>query len=320
MDYQTVFQRYELKYILTTAQKNTLLKKMEGHLVPDPYGESTVRSLYYDTDTYRLARNSIERPVYKEKLRLRSYNQVTPTDTVFVELKKKYQSVVYKRRLALSEAEAMHWMSGGSCNLKGQIANEISYFYSYYETLHPVVFLSYDRQAFYSDTDKDLRISFDENIRSRTDALLLTEEPGGERILDEGYVLMELKTAGGLPLWLVQFLTENGLFKKSFSKYGTAYKRQIFPYTAAGRRCVSPVSAIPYSNGEHSDTPYVSTVSAISYSSKEYSNQTYDNATFALYSKEKNNHKAPLNGAYSSNSSDGEQSTSHDRKEEMAYA
>lgn len=237
MSYQTVFQRYELKYILTTEQKNKLLKRMEEHMVPDPYGASTVRSLYYDTDTFRLARNSIERPVYKEKLRIRCYDTAKPTDTVFVELKKKYDSVVYKRRLPLPEREAACWMSGGYCPARGQIADEISYFYNFYETLHPVVFLSYDRQAFYSEQDATFRISFDENIQSRLDALSLTEEPGGEQILDEGYVLMELKTAGGLPLWLVQFLTENGLYKRSFSKYGTAYKRQIFPYTDAGRLC-----------------------------------------------------------------------------------
>ena len=243
MSYQTVFQRYELKYILTNAQKNKLLKQMDGRMMPDPYGESTVRSLYYDTDTYRLARHSIEKPVYKEKLRIRCYDTVLPTDTVFVELKKKYDSVVYKRRLPLSEQEAARWMAGGSCPTKGQIADEISYFYNYYETLHPVVFLSYDRQAFYSEENADFRISFDENIQSRLDALSLTEEPGGERILDHGYVLMELKTAGGLPLWLVQFLTENGLYKRSFSKYGTAYERQIFPYTAAGRLCSIAYSA-----------------------------------------------------------------------------
>lgn len=228
MQYQTVFQRYELKYILTRTQKEDLMRQMDGRMAPDPYGESTVRSLYFDTDTYRLARRSIEKPVYKEKLRMRSYSRVSPEDTVFIELKKKYQSVVYKRRLALAEHEAMGWMAGAPRPVDGQIADEITYFCEYYETLHPVVFLSYDRQAFYSVTDANLRISFDENIRSREDALSLTEEPGGERILDKDLVMMELKTAGGLPLWLVHFLTENRLFKTSFSKYGTAYKQQIF--------------------------------------------------------------------------------------------
>ena len=228
MQFQTVFKRYELKYVLTRSQKDALMRQMESCMLPDPYGESTIRNLYFDTDTYRLIRRSIEKPVYKEKLRIRSYRQVSSDDTVFIELKKKYQSVVYKRRLALTQQEAMDWMAGGSRPVDGQIAEEIAYFCDYYETLHPVVFISYDRQAFYSDTDENLRISFDENIMSRQDELSLTTEPGGDRILDADCVLMELKTAGGLPLWLTHFLAENKLFKTSFSKYGTAYQKQIF--------------------------------------------------------------------------------------------
>lgn len=205
------------------------MRQMESRMIPDPYGESTIRNLYFDTDTYRLVRRSIEKPVYKEKLRMRSYHRVSSDDTVFIELKKKYQSVVYKRRLAIAQQAAMDWMAGGSRPVDGQIAEEIAYFYDYYETLHPVIFISYDRQAFYSGTDDDLRISFDENIMSRQDELSLTAEPGGgDRILDADCVLMELKTAGGLPLWLVHFLTENKLFQTSFSKYGTAYRQQIF--------------------------------------------------------------------------------------------
>lgn len=234
MQVQTVFQRYELKYMLTKEQKDRMLEQMQDRLVPDPYGDSTVRSLYFDTDTYRLARRSIERPVYKEKLRIRSYHRAAPEDEVFVELKKKYQSVVYKRRLAAGEQAAMEWLAGGTCPVTGQIADEITYFRGYYETLKPVVFVSYDRQAFYSERDPDLRISFDENIRSRTDGLSLTEEPGGERLIPEDRVMMELKTAGGLPLWLVHFLTENRIYKTSFSKYGTAYQRQIFHAGGAG--------------------------------------------------------------------------------------
>lgn len=230
MNIQTTFKRYEIKYILTKQQKEELMGLLLEHMVPDPFGDATIRNIYFDTDTYRLARRSIEKPVYKEKLRIRSYRQVSSEDMVFVELKKKYQSVVYKRRLALSEEEAMEWMNGGICPVDGQIASEIDYFYNYYETLHPVVFISYDRQAFYSESNPEFRISFDENIMSRQEDLSLAMESGGMRLLDSDNVMMEIKTSGGIPLWLTHFLTEKKLYKTSFSKYGTAYREQIFPY------------------------------------------------------------------------------------------
>lgn len=229
MDIQTTFKRYEIKYILTKHQKEELIGLIEQYMVPDPFGEATIRNLYFDTDTYRLIRQSIEKPVYKEKLRIRSYRQVSSEDKVFVELKKKYKSVVYKRRLVLAEQEAMTWMNGGTCPVKGQIASEIDYFYSYYKTLHPVVFISYDRRAFYSESDQGFRISLDENILSRQENLSLTTEPGGTCLLDMDSVLMEVKTPGGIPLWLAHFLTEKKIYKTSFSKYGTAYREQIFP-------------------------------------------------------------------------------------------
>lgn len=106
MAVQTVFQRYELKYIMTQAQQRRLLQTMEGYMAPDQYGDTTIRDLHFDTPTYRLIRQSIDKPVYKEKLRVRCYSQAGPDTTVFVELKKKYRSVVYKRRIALPERQA----------------------------------------------------------------------------------------------------------------------------------------------------------------------------------------------------------------------
>ncbi|MCH5267070.1 MAG: polyphosphate polymerase domain-containing protein [Lachnospiraceae bacterium] len=230
MNIQTIFERYEMKFILTKQLKEELMELLEEYMSPDPFGEATIRNLYFDTDTYRLIRRSIEKPVYREKLRLRSYSQVSSDDSVFVELKKKYRSVVYKRRLILPEREAMDWLNGGICPVQGQIASEIDYFYHYYDTLHPVMYISYDRQAFYSESNPDFRISFDDNILSRQDDLSLTIEPNGTRLLDSDHVIMEVKTMGGIPLWLAHFLTEKKLYKTPFSKYGTAYREQILPY------------------------------------------------------------------------------------------
>lgn len=149
MSFQTVFQRYELKYLLTQEQKKKILQAMAPYMELDQYGRTTIRNLYFDTGNYRLARHSIEKPSYKEKLRVRSYSQADPESPVFVELKKKYRNVVYKRRIALPEKEAMEWLQGGSCSQDVQISREVDYFLSYYRNLAPVVFLSYEREAFF---------------------------------------------------------------------------------------------------------------------------------------------------------------------------
>lgn len=226
--YQSVFKRYELKYLLTQQQKTLLLKLLQNHMQPDVYGKTTIRNIYFDTADYRLIRHSLEKPVYKEKLRIRSYKPAGEQDGVFVELKKKYKSVVYKRRLEMSRDRAMDWLCTGQGGpAPSQIANEIEYFRDFYQTLRPTVFLSYDREAWYSP-EADFRVTFDQNILSRREDLCLGSKLGGTPLLPEGKVLLELKTPGGIPLWMTRFLTEQKIYKTSFSKYGTAYCRQIF--------------------------------------------------------------------------------------------
>lgn len=230
MAYQAVFERYELKFMLTSEQKEKVLKAMEPYMALDQYGRTTIRNIYFDTDNYRLIRHSIEKPAYKEKLRIRSYRRVGPENAVFVELKKKYEAVVYKRRLVMPEEEAMRWMDEGHHNEKGtQISNEIDYFLEYYETLHPRVFLSYEREAYYSLRGDDFRVTFDDNILARQEELSLEAEVYGTPILEDGKVLMEIKCSGGIPLWMTEFLSKEKIYKTSFSKYGTYYQNFIFP-------------------------------------------------------------------------------------------
>lgn len=226
MSFQTVFKRYEIKFLISGEQREALIAEMRRHMMkPDRYGHSTICNLYYDTDNYRLARRSEEKPVYKEKLRLRSYGRAEPNSIVFAELKKKYHSVVYKRRLALPESEASEWLRGGaSPRIHTQIEQEIEYFLEYYGTLEPRLFLSYEREAFFDSGGSDFRVTLDENLLARTDRLSLCEKPGGMPLLDPRQVIMELKTSGALPLWMTSFLTSNRIFKASFSKYGAAYR------------------------------------------------------------------------------------------------
>lgn len=234
MSAQTVFKRYELKYLLTREQQGRILAAMEGRMTPYEHGKSTVRSIYYDTESYLLIRRSREcSGVYKEKLRLRSYDRAAPTSPVFVELKKKYEHIVYKRRLELPEREAASWLGGGAAPKNTQIAGEISYFLSFYGSLRPAVLLSCEREAFYGKDDPGFRVTFDSRILCRQQELTLDSEVYGEALLPSEYVLMELKCAGGIPFWMARTLSEERIYRTSFSKYGRAYETLIYPRLCA---------------------------------------------------------------------------------------
>lgn len=226
MGYQMTFKRYELKYLLTRAQKEWIVEAMQPYMKLDQYGRDTIRNLYFDTENYRLIRHSLEKPAYKEKLRVRSYRPAGPDDLVYVEIKKKYRSVVYKRRISLPFAQAMHGLACHSrLPVQSQIASEIEYFRDYYQTLRPTVFLSYEREAYYALDGSDFRITFDENIRYRQHGLTLSGSIYGTPLLTPSQTLMEIKTLGGIPLWMSHALAARQVFKTSFSKYGCAYQQ-----------------------------------------------------------------------------------------------
>ncbi|MGN1097121.1 MAG: polyphosphate polymerase domain-containing protein [Christensenellales bacterium] len=214
-----VFKRYELKYLLTKKQYVNVLNAASEHLIADSHGESTIQSLYYDTDDFRLIRRSMEKPDYKEKLRLRSYGLADKNDTVFFELKKKYSGAVYKRRIELTYKDVDKDLPKDS-----QIAREIDYFLRFYRNLSPKMLLLYDRTAYFGEGD--LRITFDNNIRYRNDRLTLSSGLDGISVLPADKVLMEIKTGTAIPIWLVKILSNERVVKTSFSKYGEAYRRE----------------------------------------------------------------------------------------------
>lgn len=235
---QMTFKRYELKYMLTRGQVKLLKAAMQGHMALDRFGHSAICNVYLDTDTFRLARRSIEKPLYKEKLRVRAYDRAADGDAVFVELKKKFESVVYKRRLTLPHRAAMDALENGRpLPADGQIAREIAAFREFYGvTLRPAMFLSYEREAYFPTDGADFRLTLDENILWRTDQIDLGAGCWGSPLLRPDEVLMELKTPGGIPLWMTRFLTENGIRKISYSKYGNAYRQLPAAREMGGRR------------------------------------------------------------------------------------
>lgn len=226
--FQEVFKRVEKKYLLSAEQYKKLRKCLDEYTVPDSYGESKICNIYFDTPDNRLVRTSMQKPVYKEKLRMRSYGTPKENSTVFVELKKKYKGVVYKRRVDMPLAQAESFVSGGEGTGKNQqIEAELKWVLSYYKGLAPAMYLSYDRIALYAKNDPNLRITFDTNITYRQEKLSLSEGSWGKKLLGEGERIMEIKIPGVMPLWLCDILDRLEIYPTSFSKYGSAYCQKL---------------------------------------------------------------------------------------------
>ena len=181
-NYQAVFKRKEIKYLLSSEERNALLPILEAHMEPDAFAHSSISNLYYDTPDFRMVRRSLEKPMYKEKLRLRSYGTPENTSTVFPEIKKKAMGIVYKRRISLPYQEAVSFLSGQQiastemCDgTTRQILHELDWMLASYKDLPPRVFLSYERDSYKGISDPSLRLTLDQDILFRTDRLDLRE-------------------------------------------------------------------------------------------------------------------------------------------------
>ncbi len=230
MAVQTTFKRHELKYKLTTKQYNKLLIAMNEHMKLDEYGRHKISNIYFDTNDYRVIRNSIEKPKYKEKLRLRVYGEPKEESLAFIELKKKYNGVVYKRRIATTKLKACSYLcKGEKMENQCQITKEVDYFKECNKGILPKVYLSYEREAYFSPSDENFRMTFDFNIKMRENNISIYASDEDNIVLDTDYILLEVKTVQGLPFWFLRYLNQNQIFSTSFSKYGTAYNTYILP-------------------------------------------------------------------------------------------
>ena len=197
---QTIFKRYEYKYPLTADQKKDLQAYMETYMKPDTFGRNIICNLYFDTPDYLLIRRSIEGKVYKEKIRLRTYGRAQDDSEAFIELKKKYKKVVYKRRVRTEYADAVRYLCQGEDSIEhSQIRRELDYAMQMYQGIRPAVYLSYEREAFYGRDDHELRITFDQNILWRTTQLDLSAPVYGRPLLEKNQALMEIKVGQGGP-------------------------------------------------------------------------------------------------------------------------
>lgn len=235
---QNSFKRYEEKYMLTMEQYKIFLEGMQEYMEPDIYGETVNCNIYYDTDNWELIRKSIEKPVYKEKLRVRSYGVPRTGDIAFIELKKKYADIVYKRRITMPCEDSKGYLCGTLPHpaANNQIGREIDYFQKMHQA-KPKVYIAYDRISFAGIDNPELRITFDRNIRFREYDLDLRSGDYGEKMLSDEDILMEIKIPGVAPLWVAKLLSFIGVKPTSFSKYGHYYKTYICKEERKGICC-----------------------------------------------------------------------------------
>lgn len=220
------FRRVEKKYIITKKQYLILLDVIKEKMQEDEYGKSTICNIYFDTDQYELIRHSITRPVFKDKVRLRSYNIPTKKDTIYLEIKRKYDGIVSKRRIETTLNDFYLYLENNNQLEESQIKKELDYYFKFYN-LKEAMFLSYERTAYYDKENRDFRITFDNNILARNYDLQLEKGSYGISILDKENYIMEIKTLGAMPMWLVKTLNELKIYPSRFSKYGEAYKGLI---------------------------------------------------------------------------------------------
>lgn len=224
----SVFERKEIKYPISGQQHDWLLMQMKNYMQPDQYGLTKVCNIYFDTPASRLIRESIEKPLYKEKLRLRTYGVPQSDSLAFIELKKKFEGIVYKRRETLPYAEAMAFLTERKRPERwSQIFEEIDWALSLYEGIAPGMVLCYDRIAYFGAEDPALRITFDSDITYRTEDFDLTHGAYGNRLQTNFDYMMELKISNAMPLWLSGTLDKLEIYPGSFSKYGTAYNELL---------------------------------------------------------------------------------------------
>lgn len=224
--YANVFKRIEQKYVITEEQQAELFRRISKHMVKDKFFKSTISTIYFDNENNEMIINAIEKPIYKDKVRLRSYTTPGVQDDVFLEIKNKYKGIVGKRRIKMTLQEFKKYFEEGKYDEKNQIMKEIDYLFKFYN-LQPKLFIAYDRQSYASLEDKNLRITFDFNLRSRRNDLKLEDGDYGDSYFeDKKMVIMEIKSLNSIPLWFINALSDMKIYPGSFTKYGNIYKKE----------------------------------------------------------------------------------------------
>ena len=219
-----IFKRIEQKYILSKKEYEDIQELIKEYFFKDKYYESKISNIYYDNDNNDMLINSLEKPIFKKKIRARSYGE---SDTIYFEIKEKYKGIVYKRRVKLSNSEYNNYLNDRSIKDgdNKQIMKEIDYYINYYK-IHPYVYVAYDRLSYYCKFDNEFRITFDSNLRYRFDNLECNNDNDTINYFDNDKYIMEVKCLETLPYWFVKYLSKNKIIPRSFSKVGSIYLKE----------------------------------------------------------------------------------------------
>ena len=230
------FERIEIKFRMSAKQYQALLPLLDEKLDRDRFGLSTICNIYYDTPDYTLIRRSIERPLFKEKLRLRSYGIPGNDDRVFAEIKRKLNGIGYKRRISLPFGEAKKLLRGEPIHCGDpQTEAELLAFIERYHP-QPMVYLTYQRYAMTAKDDPGFRVTIDRDLQYRISEVEYPSKDGMKPIPeDESLVLMEIKALGAIPQWLTDEMSRLQIRQAPFSKVGACYTRHIAPICVYGK-------------------------------------------------------------------------------------
>lgn len=223
--YENIFKRVEEKYLLSKEQYIELFNNINEYIEKDKYYETTICNIYFDNEDDELIYTSMDKPIYKHKVRLRSYGIPRIDDDVFLEIKFKFKNVVGKRRIKIKLKDFKNYLKIKKYSGNDQIMREIDYLFNLYQ-LRPSYFIAYDRKSYREKNNENLRITIDTNLRSRKENLSLELGDEGNLYFNEKKYIMEIKTLGGMPLWLVKSLSNLGIYPVSFSKFGSIYKKE----------------------------------------------------------------------------------------------
>ena len=224
--YDYSFLRVEEKYLISSKTKKELLSKIKDYLTKDKYYISNIHNIYFDTLNNDLIINSLEKPVFKDKFRARCYGDMSKDSYIFLETKTKYNDIVSKRRIKIKLKDFNNYIKGKNININNQVFKEIDYYFKYYN-MKPSIYIAYDRESYIGKYDDSLRITFDNNLRSRRNNLEFKENIKMQPYFKEDYYIMEIKSIYSMPLWLVKILSSMNILPISFSKYGSIYKKEL---------------------------------------------------------------------------------------------
>ena len=216
-----VIDRCEQKYFISNEKYNKLINIISNKIEKDKYFKERIYNIYFDNDNMDLINKSMDKPIYKEKIRLRSYEIPNDDSIVFLEIKKKYKSNSNKRRIEINYKDALNYMYNGILPINSQIMNEIDYCFKKYN-LKPKISITYDRPAYYLKVDNNVRLTFDSNVKYDLNNIVLNDIKNNNILFKSGYI-MEIKTFNGLPRWLIDVFDKLNIYPTSYSKIGKIY-------------------------------------------------------------------------------------------------